>query len=62
MPKRQPAQTWREWIFALPDANRRSILARALAVFEKSKYGRVPASSADFALMEEVLRELKPLA
>jgi hypothetical protein len=59
MPKRQPAQTWREWIFALPDPNRRSILARALAVFEKSKYGRVPASSADFALMEEVLRDLK---
>ena len=58
-PKRRPAETWREWIFALPDPNRRSILARALTVFEKSKYGRLPASGADFALMEEVLRELK---
>jgi transglutaminase-like putative cysteine protease len=58
-PKRHPAQTWREWIFALPDPNRRSILTRALAVFEKSKYGRLPASDADFALMEEVLRELR---
>lgn len=61
LPKRRPAQTWREWIFAIPDPNRRSILARALGVFEKSKYGRVPASGADFALMEEVIKDLKPL-
>ena len=60
-PKRRPAQTWREWIFAMPDSNRRSILARALGVFEKTKYGRVPASGADFALMEEVIKDLKPL-
>ena len=58
-PKRRPAQTWREWIFGLPDPDRKSILARALAVFEKSKYGRVPASNADFALLEETIRELK---
>jgi hypothetical protein len=57
--KRRPAETWREWIFALPDPNRRSILSKALAVFEKSKYGRLPASGADFALMEETIRELK---
>jgi hypothetical protein len=57
-PKRRPAQTWREWIVALPDPNRRSLLAGALAVFEKSKYGRQPASGEDFALMEQVLREL----
>ena len=31
----------------------------ALAVFEKSKYGRMPASGDDFALMEETIRELK---
>src|SRR2546427_5584916 len=42
------SQTWREWIFGLPDPARRSILAKALAVFEKSKYGRLPASTADF--------------
>jgi protein-glutamine gamma-glutamyltransferase len=59
VPKRRPAQTWREWIFGLPDPARKSILASALAVFEKSKYGRVPASTADFAVLEEAIRELK---
>jgi transglutaminase-like putative cysteine protease len=58
-PKRQNAQTWREWIFGLPDPQRRSILARALVVFEKSKYGRLPVSAADFALLEEAVRNLK---
>src|SRR5262249_15851410 len=58
-PERRPAETWREWIFGLPDPNRRSILVKALAVFEKSKYGGMPASSADFALLEETIKELK---
>ena len=58
-PKRRPAQTWREWIFGLPDLNRRSILKRALDVFEKSKYGRMPISSTEFRLLEEAIRELK---
>jgi hypothetical protein len=58
--KRRPAETWREWIFGLPDPNRRSILERALEIFEKSKYGRMPVSSADFALLEETIRELRP--
>jgi transglutaminase-like putative cysteine protease len=31
--KRRPAETWREWIFGLPDPYRRSILAAALDVF-----------------------------
>ena len=48
-----------DWIFGLPDPSRRSILEKALAVFEKSKYGRMPASSADFALLEETIKELK---
>jgi hypothetical protein len=43
----------------LPDPQRRSILARALVVFEKSKYGRLPVSAADFALLEEAVRNLK---
>ena len=58
-PKRRPAQTWREWIFGLPDPVRRSTLTKALAVFEKSKYGRQPASTTDFAVLEETIRELK---
>ena len=58
-PKRQPAETWREWIFGLPDANRRSILTKALDVFEKAKYGRMPVSTAEFAVLEETIRELK---
>lgn len=57
--KRRPAETWREWIFRLPDLNRRSILNEALDVFEKSKYGRMPVSSAEFTLLEETIRELK---
>jgi transglutaminase-like putative cysteine protease len=57
--KRKPAETWREWIFGLPDAERRSILSKALDIFEKSKYGRLPVSPAEFALLEESIRELK---
>ena len=57
--KRAPTQTWREWTLGLPDPARRSILAKALAVFEKSKYGRLPASTADFAVLEETIRDLK---
>jgi len=57
--KRRPAETWREWIFGLPDPNRRSMLARALEVFEKSKYGRKPVSASEFTLLEETIRELK---
>jgi protein-glutamine gamma-glutamyltransferase len=57
--ERKPAETWREWIFGLPDAKRRSILSRALDVFEKSKYGRLPVTPAEFTLLEESIRELK---
>jgi hypothetical protein len=57
--KRRPAETWREWIFGLPDPDRRSILIRALEIFEKSKYGHMPISSAEFTLLEETIRELK---
>jgi protein-glutamine gamma-glutamyltransferase len=57
--KRKPAETWREWIFGLPDANRRTILSKALDIFEKSKYGHLPVSAAEFALLEESIKELK---
>jgi len=57
--QRRPAETWREWIFGLPDPNRRSILKRALEIFEKSKYGRMPVSADDFVLLENTIRELK---
>ena len=57
--KRRPGQTWREWIFGLPDRDRRSILTRALEVFEKSKYGRLPVTSSEFQILEETIRELK---
>jgi hypothetical protein len=57
--KRKPAETWREWIFALPDPKGRSILTKALEVFEKAKYGRVPVSDQDFIFLEEALRKLK---
>jgi hypothetical protein len=57
-PKRRPAETWREWIFGLPDPDRRSILERALEVFEKSKYGRMPVTQNDFDNLENIIREL----
>lgn len=57
--KRSPVQTWREWIIGLQDPDRRSILTRALEIFEKSKYGRMPVSAAEFRLLEETIRELK---
>ncbi len=57
--RRKPGETWREWILSLPDPWRRSMLARALEIFEKSKYGRLPASASDFTLLEETVRELR---
>lgn len=57
--KRKPGETWREWIFGLPDVHRRSILSKALNIFEKSKYGRLPVSPAEFALLEDSIKELK---
>jgi hypothetical protein len=57
--KREPAETWREWILGLPDARGRSILTEALEIFEKAKYGRMPVSTGDFALLEEAVRKLR---
>jgi transglutaminase-like putative cysteine protease len=57
--KRGPGETWREWIFGLSDPARRSILTRALEIFERCKYGRMQVSAADFASLEQVIRELK---
>jgi hypothetical protein len=56
---RGPAETWREWIFGLPDPHPRTILKRALTVFEKAKYGRLPISPSDFACLEDAIRDLK---
>jgi hypothetical protein len=59
--RRRPGETWREWIFGLPEPRGRSILTSALEVFEKAKYGRVPVSASDFALLEETVRKLKEI-
>jgi hypothetical protein len=56
---RAPAETWREWIFGFPDPDRRSLLTTALEIFERSKYGRMPVSNADFKVLEQTLRDLK---
>jgi hypothetical protein len=58
-PRREPAETWREWIIGLPDANRRSLLQSAAAVFERLKYGHEKPSPDDFALLERTIRELR---
>jgi transglutaminase-like putative cysteine protease len=55
---RRPAETWREWIGTLP-AEKRSRMSRVLDIFERSRYGRMPVSAADFTLLEQTIRELK---
>ena len=57
--KRKPAETWREWILGLPDPHRRSLLERALTVFEKSKYGQLPVSTEEFSLLEQTIQDVK---
>ena len=57
--ERTPAQTWREWTSGLPDPGRRSLLGRAVAVFERCRYGRQTPSPDDFALLEQTIRELR---
>jgi hypothetical protein len=59
--QRRRSQTWREWIGAVSHAERRTILQRALAVFEKSKYGLEPSSAGDVAILQEALRDLRSL-
>jgi transglutaminase-like putative cysteine protease len=58
-PQRRATETWREWIFDLPDSQGRSILTGSLEIFEKAKYGRLSVSAADFALLEESVRKLR---
>jgi len=60
-PYRRRSQTWREWIGTVPHEQRRSILARALDIFEKSKYGRQAASPADLALLQQAIHDLRGL-
>jgi hypothetical protein len=55
-PERAPAQTWREWIDALPDPDRRARLSRAAEVFERAKYGRAKPSREDFTVLEATIR------
>jgi hypothetical protein len=57
--KRRAGETWREWIFGLPEPAGRSILKSALEIFEKSKYGGLRVSASDFALLEDAVRKLK---
>jgi protein-glutamine gamma-glutamyltransferase len=60
-PHRRKSQTWREWIGAVPHDQRRSILQRALEIFERAKYGPDTPSTNDVAVMQEAVRELRSL-
>jgi protein-glutamine gamma-glutamyltransferase len=60
-PYRGRSQTWREWIVSLPHERRRSILTRALEVFEKSRYGRQATSDADVAVLKQAVTDLRSL-
>jgi len=60
-PRRQRSETWREWIGIVPHDRCRSILQRALEVFERSRYSPDPSSPADVATLQEAVRELRSL-
>jgi transglutaminase-like putative cysteine protease len=59
--RRRPNQTWREWLHGVPHPQRRSILARAVTVFERARYGREAATMADVSVLEHALGELRLL-
>ena len=60
-PRRRESETWREWVGIVPNEQCRSVLQRALEVFEKSKYSPEAASAADVIVLQEALRELRAL-
>jgi hypothetical protein len=60
-PRRRDSETWREWIGIVPHDQCRSILQRALEVYEKAKYGPEASSPADVAALQEALRDLQAL-
>jgi len=60
-PRRLQSETWREWIGIVPHDGCRTILHRALEVFERSRYGPDPSSPADVATLQEAVRELRSL-
>jgi len=60
-PYRGQSQTWREWIVSVPHEQRRSILTRALDVFEKSRYGRQTTSPDDVAVLRQAVSDLRNL-
>jgi protein-glutamine gamma-glutamyltransferase len=60
-PRRRDSQTWREWLGTVSHDQRRTVLQRALEVFERSKYGHQASSPADVAVMQEAVRELRSL-
>jgi transglutaminase-like putative cysteine protease len=59
--RRRDSQTWREWVRSVNHEERRSILARALEVFERSKYSPDASSPADVMVLQEAVRELRSL-
>jgi transglutaminase-like putative cysteine protease len=60
-PQRLSSQTWREWLSGVVHPQRRTILQRALEVFERSKYGSGQTSREDVAILEHAVRELRLL-
>ena len=60
-PRRRESETWREWVAIVPNEQCRSVLQRALEVFEKSKYSPETSSPADVIVLQEALRELRAL-
>jgi transglutaminase-like putative cysteine protease len=59
--RRRESETWREWVKGVNHEQKRSILARALEVFERSKYSPDASSPADVMVLQEAVRELRSL-
>ena len=60
--RREPHQTWREWVNALPEGPRQNLISRALEIFEKSSYGARGVSEEEFSLLEKTLEEIQQAA
>jgi transglutaminase-like putative cysteine protease len=61
LPPRRRSETWREWIGTIPQNDCKSILQRALEIFERSRYGPDASSTDDVAALRQAVRDLRSL-
>jgi hypothetical protein len=61
LPVREPTQTWREWLNSTGNIQRRSILLRAVTIFERTRYSSTPSTVVDIRELEQAVRDLRLL-